>query len=446
MQTTFDDLFLDARLLRAIGKLSYKEPTEIQQRLLPEAINGMDIIGSAPTGSGKTVAYLLPVLQGLLETHGKKYWPKALILVPTRELANQVRKVVEALSEFTAIQSTVLIGGVHESLQQQWLELQPEVVVATPGRLLDMLDKQQLDLLNLEFLIIDEADRMLDMGFLPDVSAIIAQTPPTRQTMLFSATMENPQVLDFAESIMDEAVRVEVGLARAIPAEIEQLCYLCDSAQHKFDLVLVLLQKYQSGPEHKASDPETGKTLIFLNTRAGAEDLAARLHASGIASGVLHGDLTQKERNQKVRHFQGGRLSVLIATDVAARGIHIDEVETVINYDMPRNAEIYVHRAGRTGRAKNLGTVISLVEAFEAKTLHRIERFTHQPIERVVFSGLEPNNREPQFKRSKSKPGKKVVKKPKPKQRLRDRKDKGKPKLPLGKQKRLEMKKQSKKR
>lgn len=443
MENGFDDLFLDARLLRAIGKLGFKEPTEIQSKLLPEAVSGFDIIGSAPTGSGKTVAYLLPILQGLLATHGKKVWPKALILVPTRELGNQVRKVVEALSEFTSLKSTVLIGGVHESLQQKWLSENPEVVVATPGRLLDMLEKDELDVLNIEYLVVDEADRMLDMGFITDVAGIIAMLPVERQTMLFSATMENPLVLDFASSILEEPVRVEVGTARSIPSSISQVCYLSDSIEHKFELLLALLKPFQSGAEHKASDPEEGKVLIFLNTRVDGESLSERLHASGIACDILHGDMTQKARNQKVRHFHGGRLSVLVATDVAARGLHFDAIDSVINYDMPRNAEIYVHRAGRTGRASQVGTVASLVLDYEAKTLQRIERFTRQQIKRLEIEGLEPKNREPEYRRKKKKKKEftPTVKKARAKKRLRAQKDKGKPKFPLGKKKRREMKK-----
>lgn len=442
MENGFDDLFLDARLLRAIGKLGFKQPTEIQSKLLPEAVSGFDIIGSAPTGSGKTVAYLLPILQGLLASHGKKVWPKALILVPTRELGNQVRKVVEYLSEFTNINSTVLIGGVHESLQQKWLSENPDIVVATPGRLLDMLEKNELDVLNIEYLVVDEADRMLDMGFITDVAGIIAMLPVDRQTMLFSATMENPLVLDFANSILEEPVRVEVGTARSIPPNISQFCYLSDTAEHKFDLLMALLKPHQSGAQHKSDDPEEGKILIFSNTRVDAEDLAEKLHAGGFACSVLHGDMTQKERNQKVRHFQGGRLSVLVATDVAARGLHFDAIDTVINYDMPRNAEIYVHRAGRTGRASQIGAVVSLVLDYEAKTLQRIERFTKQPIERLQIEGLEPKKREPEFRRKKKKKNgfTPPVKKARVKKRLRAQKDKGKPKFPLGKKKRQEMK------
>jgi ATP-dependent RNA helicase SrmB len=264
--------------------------------------------------------------------------------------------------------------------------------------------------------------------------------------MLFSATMENPLVLDFANEILDEPVRIEVGIARTIPASIEQVCYLSDSDEHKFQLLLSLLKPYQSGVWHTASDPEPGKILVFSNTRAAAEELTERLHASGIAAGVLHGEMTQKERNQKVRHFQGGRLSVLVATDVAARGLHIDAIDSVVNFDMPRNAEIYVHRAGRTGRASELGTVISLVRDFEAKTLQRIERFTHQPVARLKIEGLEPANKEPDFSRKKKKKkDKEPVKKTRLKKRLRAQKDKGKPKFPLGRKKRMEMKQGTKK-
>ncbi len=443
MHSPFEDLFLDSRLLRAIGNLGFKEPTDIQKQLIPEALQGLDIIGSAPTGSGKTIAYLLPLLQGLLEHHAQKGWPKALILVPTRELGNQVRKVIESLTEFTHLRSTVLIGGVHASIQQRWLEEKPDLVVATPGRLVDMIDQNELDLSALEFLVVDEADRMLDMGFIAAVAGIIAGLPPVRQTMLFSATMEKPQVLDFAESILQEPVRIEVGQARSIPQNIEQLCYLSDSREHKLEQLMALLKPYQSSAWHKASDPEQGRIMVFLNTRADADMLAEKLHAAGIAAGVLHGDMEQKERNQKVRHFQGGRLSVLLATDVAARGLHIDNVDAVINYDMPRNAEIYLHRAGRTGRANAAGKVISLVLDFEAKTLQRIERYTHQRVSRENLQGLEAKFSEPTFKRKKKKdkgPDKNKIKKSRPKKRLRDKKDKGKPKLPLSKSKRAELK------
>ncbi len=445
MESGFDELFLDARLLRAIGKLGFERPTDIQTQLLPEAINGLDIIGSAPTGSGKTVAYLLPVLQGLLEHHAQKVWPKALVLVPTRELANQVRRVIESLTEFTHIKSTVLIGGVHISLQQKWLEDEPELVVATPGRLIDLLEQDELDLLNVEYLVIDEADRMLDMGFVAEVAGIIALLPAERQSMLFSATMENRQVLDFANTILDEPVRVEVGMARSIPSSIAQQCYLANSAEHKLELLMHLLAPYQSNVWHKPSDPENGKVLVFRNTRVDAEELATSLHANGIAVDVLHGEMSQKERNQKVRHFQGGRLSVLIATDVAARGLHIDEVEQVINFDMPRNAEIYLHRSGRTGRAMRSGEVISFVLEHEAKALQKIERFTRQPIARKVIEELAPEFSEPDFKRKKKKKKEKeTAKKTRVKKRHRSLKDKGKPKFPLSRKKRQELKQSDK--
>ena len=444
MESEFEELLLDARLLRAIGKLGFKTPTPIQRDLIPEAMLGMDIIGSAPTGSGKTIAFLLPVLQGLLEHHNRKGWPKALVLVPTRELANQIRRVIESLSEFTHLRSTVLIGGVHASLQEKWLAEKPDLVVATPGRLVDLLEQNLLDVTAVEYLVIDEADRMLDMGFIAEVSGILAGLPPARQSMLFSATMENPQVLDFAQSILEEPVRIEVGQARTLPKEIEQLCYLSDNREHKYELMLSLLAPYRSGAWHKPSDPEQGRILVFLNTRADAEQLAEKLHAAGIAVGVLHGDLDQKERNQQVRHFQGGRLSVLLATDVAARGLHIDAVDIVVNYDMPRNAEIYLHRGGRTGRAGQSGQVISLVLDFEARTLQRIERFTRQPVSRRQIQGLEPKFSEPTYqrKKKKNKDDKIKPKKVKLKNRLRDKKDKGKPKLPLSKSKRAELKKQ----
>jgi ATP-dependent RNA helicase RhlE len=365
---SFDSLGLDRRLLEGVRDLGFKETRPIQSAVIPLALTGHDLIACAETGTGKTCAFVLPMLQRLIDAPvaggaaPRTEPPKSrvLVLAPTRELAVQIEDEIHGLSYHTTITSAAVYGGVDMGPQERALKASVDIIVATPGRLIDHLRQQNADLSGVELLVLDEADRMMDMGFWPDVRRIIATLPAERQTLLFSATMPNEVVKDALE-ITRDAKYIQVG-QRSKPAETitHRAAVMPESAKLEW-----LIEKLRR--------PE-GPVLVFSRTKIGADKLARRLQAAGIQCTALHADRTQDQRRIAVEGFRGGRYKVLVATDIAARGLDIDGIHTVINYELPDSPETYVHRVGRTGRATAVGQAITLVTPEERQALGYLEK------------------------------------------------------------------------
>ncbi len=436
----FGGLGLDSRLLRALGRLGLTAPTEVQEEAVPPALEGHDLLVCAPTGTGKTLAYLLPVLQNLLGTHAARGGVRGLVLAPTRELADQIWRVIRDVSDQTSLRFALITGGASYADQLKRLHHAPDLIVATPGRLLAQLDGGSCDLVGVRVCVVDEADRMLDLGFMPEVGRILSQMPDDRQMLMLSATLEQQAILELARQWLRDPQVVEVGGPRTLAHGVVQRAFLADDADHKLALLKRLLDELLAPPVDLQNGAAPGKALVFVVTKLRAEQLAGRLKSRGMACEALHGGLDLQTRLKRVRLLNEGRLRALIATDVAARGLDIERVTHVVSYDLPRSADVYVHRAGRTARAGEPGEVISLVEAHDARMLQRIERYLARAIPREVLGGLEPRHREPVFKRKKRKDHKlsaKAPERPAKKERWRDRKNKGKPKGPLGRRGKL---------
>ncbi len=364
----FKDLNLKKPLLDALEKSGYTEPTDIQKKAILPIIEGKDVLGCAQTGTGKTAAFALPILDKLLENDisGKKEI-RALVLTPTRELAIQVRDNFRKYSEFTNLKSGVVLGGVNQKSQEAVLKKGVDILVATPGRLLDLINQRIVKLNNLDILVLDEADIMLDMGFINDVKKIIKSAKEEKQTLLFSATMPN-EVKTLANTILKNHVSISVETETATVEKIDQSLYYVDK-QNKTSLLMDIL-----------NENEIKSALIFTRTKHGANKLTKSINSMGIRSEVIHGNKSQSARVMALNNFKTGKSKVLIATDIASRGIDISELSHVINYEMPEKAETYVHRIGRTGRAGFSGTAISLCNIDEKKGVQVIERLTNQPI------------------------------------------------------------------
>ena len=353
---SFHTLGLEPRLLDGVSAMGYTEPTPIQTRAIPQILEGRDVVGVAQTGTGKTAAFVLPLLQRTPTRQGVR----ALIVTPTRELALQISEVIRDASRRTGHRYAVVYGGVGIQPQIQKLRRGVDIVVACPGRLLDLHSRGAVDLSRVETLVLDEADRMLDMGFWPDVSRILSLLPARRQNLLFSATM-SPGVLKVVESTLHEPVRVEVSPPATPVERIGQTLYPVCRTQ-KTDLLVELLK--QQGHT---------RTLVFTRTKHRADRLSRQLERKGLPSAAIHGGRSQAQRQRALDAFKAGRSAVLVATDVVARGIDVDEISHVINYDMPNTAEDYVHRIGRTARAGASGNAISFLSAEEADVLREIE-------------------------------------------------------------------------
>ena len=352
----------------------YFTPTAIQAQAIPAALEGRDLIACAPTGTGKTAAFVLPTLHHLLG--GLARQTRALVLTPTRELAIQVNDQVSHLVRHTSLRGIALYGGVALGPQRQALQAGATVVTATPGRLLDHMRRGWLNLSHVEVLVLDEADRMLDMGFLPDIRRILEYLPARRQTLLFSATMPQ-EIVRLAASVLHDPVRVQIGAGTAPAAGITQA--LCPVPEHlKTPLLLALLQ-----------EASVESALVFTRTKRRTERLARQLGKSGIAAAQIHGDCSQGQRVAALEGFRAGRYRVLVATDVAGRGIDVEGISHVINYDMPETVETYVHRAGRTARVEAVGQAISLVTPADEPTVRAIERAIGQSIERRRLSHFD---------------------------------------------------------
>jgi ATP-dependent RNA helicase RhlE len=369
---SFTALGLAENILKGVNAMGYVDPTPIQLRAIPLVLAGRDVIGSAQTGTGKTAAFGLPILSRL-GTHGPG--PRALVLEPTRELAAQVETAIRDYARFTNLRITVIYGGVGYGKQMDELKAGTDIVVATPGRLLDHLERGTVRLDKVEFLVLDEADRMLDMGFLPDVRHIVEKCPRKRHSALFSATIP-PQIETLIQWAMNNPETIEIG-ARRTPAEtVKHVIYPVSDTQ-KSDLLLDLLKQvtYDS-------------VIVFCRTKHGADRVAGLLKKNQHAVCVLHSNRTQKEREQALQGFRDGRFEVLVATDIAARGLDIADVSHVVNYDVPQHPEDYIHRIGRTGRAENSGDAFTIMTAEDAPHVYAIERFISQKIPRVKLEGF----------------------------------------------------------
>jgi ATP-dependent RNA helicase RhlE len=368
---TFAELGLAQPLLRAVSSEGYTTPTPIQSQAIPHAIAGSDVLACAQTGTGKTAAFALPILHRLGQadksrlTRGRRM--RALVLAPTRELAAQIGECFHAYGRHTPLRQTVIFGGVGQHPQVRALRAGLDIVTATPGRLLDLMNQGHVDISSVEMLVLDEADRMLDMGFLPDLRRIVAQLPVERQTMLFSATMPEP-IARLASSILRNPVNVRIAPVKATTELItESVCFV--GKQQKMDLLVELLNRQS-----------ICRALVFTRTKHGADRVAKHLNRSGIRADSIHGDKSQGARQRALASFRSDQPPVLVATDVAARGIDVDGVSHVFNFDMPIEPEMYLHRIGRTGRAGEAGTAISLCDGEERKRLKDIERLIRRAL------------------------------------------------------------------
>ena len=361
----FEELGLSEPLLRAVASEGYSTPTPIQAEAIPHVLAGRDVLGCAQTGTGKTAAFALPILHRLSETaqppraRGRRI--RVLVLSPTRELACQIGDSFKAYGQHTNLRHTVVYGGVGQRPQVQSLQRGVDVLIATPGRLCDLMNQGFIDLGSVEIFVLDEADRMLDMGFLPDLKRVIARLPRERQTVFFSATMPEP-IERLANAILRDPARVRIAPVKATTELIEQSVYFV-AQPHKPKLLASFLAK-----------SEVGRVLIFTRTKHGADKVARQLNLSGVKAEAIHGNKSQNARQRTLASFKANHLQVLVATDLAARGLDVDGISHVVNYDLPHEPETYVHRIGRTGRAGATGIAVSFCDNDERKHLMAIER------------------------------------------------------------------------
>ena len=368
---SFSKLGLSPKALEGVRASGYTDPTPIQLRAIPVIMSGRDVIGSAQTGTGKTAAFALPIISRLGQ-HGAL---RALVLEPTRELAAQVETAIHDYARFTNLRTAVIFGGTGYGRQDQALRQGVDVIVATPGRLLDQMQRGMVRLNQIEILVLDEADRMLDMGFLPDVRRVVERCPRTRQTMLFSATIP-PEIEQLCRWALRNPETVEIGLRRS-PAETVTHALYPVSSDQKQELLEELLRR-----------TDYDQVLIFCRTKHGADRVARKLHHEGHAVAVLHSNRTQREREQALNGFRNGRYEVMVATDIAARGIDVEQISHVINFDVPHHPEDYVHRIGRTGRALSVGDAFTIMSGEDVQEITAIERFIGQKIPRVKLEGF----------------------------------------------------------
>lgn len=384
------DITLDRGLRLGLDALKFSEPTEVQKVVIPAALKGQDLLVSAETGSGKTLAYLIPSAQRVLaEQQSPDSGTLVLVLVPTRELARQVFKNFTRLSDRTPLQAGLITGGNSYRYHQAMLRKNPEFIIATPGRMTELLADGSADLDSLQTLIMDEADRMLDMGLKEDVLTIAGACKQGCQRLLLSATLQHTEVGLVAGKIMSNVRKIAIGEERRVHKDIRQQVILSDDKKHRQKLLTWLLG--QDSPN---------KTLVFSNTRLQADQLGDYLQKKQFRVAVLHGELSQDERNHVMTLFRQGKINVLVASDVAARGLDVKDIELVINFDMPRTVEDYIHRVGRTGRAGRQGLAISFVSTRDWKLLVKVEKFLGTTFERRVVNALRAKFKEPKKPRS----------------------------------------------
>jgi ATP-dependent RNA helicase RhlE len=376
---TFEELGLSEPIQRAVVSQGYTIPTPIQSKAIPHVLAGRDLLGCAQTGTGKTAAFALPILHRLTHAgnppHGRGRRIRVLVLSPTRELAAQIGESFQVYGSHTALRQTVIFGGVGQNPQTRAIKHGVDILVATPGRLIDLMNQGYIDLGSVETLVLDEADRMLDMGFLPDVSYVIEKLPKHRQTLLFSATM--PEAIErFASHILRDPVRMRIAPVQATAELIEHSVFFV-SQRHKTELLACILKT-----------PAVRRALVFTRTKHGADRVAQQLNRSGIRADAIHGNKSQAARERTLADFKLNRTRVLVATDVASRGIDVEGISHVMNYDLPHEPETYIHRIGRTGRAGATGIAVSLCDYDECKHLKAIERLISQTL--LVEKELPP--------------------------------------------------------
>ncbi len=427
MNAHFSEFSLPDSLMRGLARAGYETPTPVQARVIPLAMDGADLLVSAATGSGKTAAFLLPIMQRFTDVPAHDGGTRALILVPTRELARQILEHFMRLGSYTRLTAGIIMGGESKAHQIATLRKNPDILVATPGRLLELVEKGQAALSDLEILILDEADRMLDMGFAEDVLAIIGHCSPQRQSLLFSATLHHRGLSRITESLLRSPEVLVINPVREQHPDIRHELLLSDDVEHKQHQLLWLL-----------GNESFEKALVFTNTREGANNLGHFLQAREQRVAVLHGELDQRERNRVMGLLHSGRVNVLIATDLAARGLDVPGMQRVFNFDLPRSGDDYLHRTGRTGRAGESGIATSLVGPAEWNRMESIARYLNLSFEQRVIEGLKARFRGPAKRKGAGKsttarkPHATATKqgKPKAKNRLRDRKDIGKRRKP----------------
>ncbi len=384
---SFKDLQLEDKLQRAVEACGFEKPTPIQRESIPKILEGKDLLASAQTGTGKTASFVLPAMHMMLQNPRRKgRGPRVLILTPTRELAAQVNSNIRDLGQFCDFTSGSVIGGMAYPPQIRLLQKPLDILVATPGRLMDHMEKGRVDYSSLEIFVLDEADRMLDLGFIGDIRNIAAKLPKQRQTLLFSATLEG-KVLTIAHDLLQNPDEVQLASNTVKHELIRQKVYHADDLIHKHRLLDNYLKR-----------DELTMALIFTATKKTADRLASMLEAQGHNSAPLHGDMPQNVRKRTMDKMKQGKLRILVATDVAARGLDIKGISHVINFELPTVAEDYIHRIGRTGRAGENGIAISIVSPEDWGKLREIERLTGMPVERSVIEGLEPEKTGPEFR------------------------------------------------
>jgi len=377
--TTFAGLGLAEPLLRAIADAGYQQPTPIQAQAIPRVLQGGDLLAAAQTGTGKTAGFTLPILHRLLQSAApqKPGRPRCLILTPTRELTAQVEESVQTYGKHTRVTSMVMFGGVNINPQISRLRKPLDILVATPGRLLDHCNQKTVDLSGVEILVLDEADRMLDMGFIRDIRKILAKLPAKRQNLLFSATFSD-EIRSLAKGVLNAPDEVSVTPRNTATELVTQTVHLVDQ-QHKRDLV-----------SHIIRESGWHQVLVFTRTKHGANRLAEKLTKDGLSAAAIHGNKSQAARTRALDGFKDGKVAVLVATDIAARGLDIDQLPQVVNFELPNVPEDYVHRIGRTGRAGSTGAAVSLVDGSEIKLLKGIERLIGKTLERRPVQNWQP--------------------------------------------------------
>jgi len=379
----FDQLGLSAELLHAVNDQGYTTPTPVQEKSIPVVLEGHDILAGAQTGTGKTAGFTLPMLQLMQKSHVERHHQRpvrALVLTPTRELAAQVGESVSTYGKYLPLKSTVVFGGVGINPQIEKLKRGVDILVATPGRLLDLANQRKVDLSKIEFFVLDEADRMLDMGFIHDIRRVLKLLPKQRQNLLFSATFSK-EIKQLAQGFLHAPVYVEVAR---------------NEATHQVTQVVhpVSKSKKRALLSHLISEGDWQQVLVFTKTKHGANRLTKQLESDGIHGAAIHGNKSQTARTKALADFKAGRIRVLVATDIAARGLDIDHLPHVVNFELPHVAEDYIHRIGRTGRAGRTGEALSLVCSDEDKLLRGIERLMKKSISQTVIAGFEPNPEE----------------------------------------------------